>query len=305
MKAGAGNGEPERRHGHHSSADVVELAAAKVNLSLRVFGRRPDGYHELDSLVAFASIGDRLTLELGGPLALETEGPGAADLAAADNLVLRAANAVVKRHPGLKLGTFRLEKHLPISAGLGGGSADAAAALRLLRRANPDLATAIDWPALAATIGADVPVCLLQRAARMTGVGEGVAPLGLFPELWAVLANPRIPLSTAAIFSALNAPPLPAVPRHAPMPPLEDFGAVIGHLEHHPNHLEDTAIRLAPVIAEVRQALAGLEGACLARMTGSGPTCFALFAKAPDAESGAAKLAARHPDWWVTAARLS
>ncbi len=305
MKVSGANDAPECGKGDRSTAEFVEHAAAKVNLSLRVLGRRSDGYHELDSLVAFASVGDRLTLHLAGPLALELVGPGAPDLATADNLVLRAANAVRARYPGLRTGTFRLEKHLPIAAGLGGGSADAAAALRLLRRANPECATDLDWPALAATIGADVTVCMDQQAARMTGVGERVTRFASFPELWAVLANPRIPLSTAAIFSALAAPPLPPKTGNAPMPRLDDISAVIDHLERHPNDLEATAIRIAPVVAEVRAALANLEGARVARMTGSGPTCFALFAEASLADRAAARLSASRTDWWVTAARLS
>lgn len=295
-----------------SHAPLIEAAPAKINLTLTVRGRRPDGYHQLESLVAFAgeSAADSVELVPGGEIGLELAGPSAAALAgeaAHSNLIMKAAAAVSRVAQRPVTGTFRLVKHLPVAAGIGGGSADAAAALRLLRRAIPDLADSIDWAQLAATIGADVPVCLESRASLMWGRGESVATLPALPPVWAVIANPRVPLSTADVFRALSAKALepgevavarPSVPRFSGLTDLIDFVAC------RPNDLEAPARRLCPVIEEMQSLLAGLDGALVARMSGSGPTCFALFATAEAADSGARRITARHPGWWVTAATL-
>jgi 4-diphosphocytidyl-2-C-methyl-D-erythritol kinase len=288
-------------------APLSEPAPAKVNLSLRVLGRRPDGYHELESLVMFAGgrAVDRVTLVPGGPLHFDLCGRGVDALLhdGKPNLVVRAAEAALRACPRLMLGTFRLEKHLPTAAGLGGGSADAAAALRLIRRANPADANAIDWTALAASIGADVPVCLASQASLMAGLGERVTPLpGMLP-VWAVLANPGMPLETRAVFKALDAPPLEVV-QQAPLPDFAGLAELIAGLRDRPNDLEATAERLCPPVAVVREALARLDGALLARMSGSGPTCFALFASAEAAEAGARVLRSAEPRWWIEPAPL-
>ena len=287
-------------------APFAELACAKVNLSLRVHGRRPDGYHELESLVAFAGgcAVDRVTLVPGGPLRLEVGGPGSGSLTDIQaNLIIRAAEAALRLCPSLTLGAFQLEKHLPVAAGLGGGSADAAAALRLIRRANPAEAGSIDWLALAASIGADVPVCMASRVSRMAGIGERIEPFPDLPPVWAVLANPGVALATRDVFQALGAPPLNSV-RPVRARTYDGLPALIVGLRDLPNDLEATAKRLCPVVADVCAALIRLDGSLLARMSGSGPTCFALFATAGAAAAAARSLRSAEPRWWVEAAPL-
>lgn len=284
---------------------LVETARAKINLTLRILGRRPDGYHEVSSLVAFAGIGDRLTLDPGPGLALEVAGAGAGAVSATDNLVLRAAEAARAAGPHLTLGRFRLEKTLPVAAGIGGGSADAAAALRLVQAANAGDCDDLDWKGLAASLGADVPVCLLGSPALMTGIGEKLTPLAPLPPCWIVLANPGVPLSTASVFRALEAPPLGGTSAAGQPTRFASFRGLIEALHAHANDMEPAALRLCPGVAVVGKALAGLSGAAIARMSGSGPTCFALFEKADDAVAGAEALTAAHPGWWIRAAPLS
>ncbi|MGD9802065.1 MAG: 4-(cytidine 5'-diphospho)-2-C-methyl-D-erythritol kinase [Hyphomicrobiaceae bacterium] len=294
-----------------AGASLTEMAPAKINLTLTVCGRRRDGYHQLESLVVFAdsAASDTIDLVVGGPLHLELLGPGAAALAGeaiSSNLVMRAAVAVLQMVPRAETGTFRLQKHLPVAAGIGSGSADAAAALRLMRRANPNLADSIDWASLAATIGADVPVCLANRASLMWGLGERVAPLLELPAVWVVLANPRVPLSTADVFRTLSASSLPfdqeAAETLPTIPRFANLADLITFITRRPNDLEAPAKQLCPIIREVQLRLADLDGALLARMSGSGPTCFALFATANAAHDGARRLAVSRPDWWVQAA---
>jgi len=186
------------------SAPLVESAPAKINLTLRVLGRRSDGYHEIESLVAFADFGDRLRFSPGGALTLAVDGPTAVKAGDIDsNLVLKAAREIAARHDGLTLGAFRLDKRLPVAAGLGGGSADAAAALRLIARANGLTRDDPQLYAAARATGADVPVCLESRACVMTGVGESLLPLAL-PKLPCVLVNPRVAVATKDVFQALG-----------------------------------------------------------------------------------------------------
>jgi 4-diphosphocytidyl-2C-methyl-D-erythritol kinase len=190
---------------------LTEFARPKVNLTLNVLGRRPDGYHELASLVVFASgVADKLTLTRGAPVGVRVSGPFA-EAIAGENLAAAALRRLAEMEPRLVLGAFDLEKVVPVSAGLGGGSSDAAAVLRLVRTANPDLANGVDWPAVAATLGADVPVCFENRAARVSGIGERVRPLANCPRVPAVLVNPmtEVPAAkTAEVFRRLGAPPL-------------------------------------------------------------------------------------------------
>lgn len=288
-----------------SLVPLVERAAAKINLTLRVLGRRTDGYHEIESLVVFASLGDRLSFVPGGDLALRVVGPTApAAGELADNLVLKAAAALAQRVPGIALGQFRLDKRLPVAAGLGGGSADAAAALRLLARANR-LAT--DDPRLyaaAGATGADVPVCLDPRPRMMRGIGEVLsAPLDV-PALQAVLVNPGTPVATRDVFARLRAGPAPqAVARgERAVPSARDV--FLDHVRADTNDLESPAITLAPAIAQVLAALRACPGCELARMSGSGATCFGLFASRRAAAAAAAALHAAHPCWWVRASVL-
>jgi 4-diphosphocytidyl-2-C-methyl-D-erythritol kinase len=283
------------------SADPVENAPAKVNLTLRVLGRRADGYHELESLVVFAACGDRLSFTPGGALALAVDGPSAAQAGeTADNLVLKAARALEARVPGLRLGGFHLEKSLPVAAGLGGGSSDAAAALRLIARANnlkpddPRLTEA------AQATGADVPVCLDPRPRLMRGIGEKLsAPLAL-PRLAAVLVNPGVAVATKHVFAGWShaASPAAAFDLEA-LAHRADLEQLLPLLVAQPNDLEPPAIKLAPVIAEVLTQLRALKGCRLARMSGSGATCFGLFSSAVDASAAAKVLTAKYPHWWV------
>jgi 4-diphosphocytidyl-2-C-methyl-D-erythritol kinase len=284
-----------------SPVSLVEIAPAKVNLTLRVLGRRADGYHEIESLVAFASFGDTLSFSAGDELALTVSGPLAAQAGeGADNLVLKAARALAARIPGIGLGVFALDKRLPVAAGLGGGSADAAAALRLLARAN---GLAIGDPRLyeaARATGADVPVCLDPRARVMRGIGEKLSPPLLLPELPALLVNPGVPLATKAVFAGWT----PAAV--APSPFDIDAAAKIVDRERclqlliaEANDLETAAIALAPVIAELLAALRALPGCRLARMSGSGATCFALFSSTAAATAAAKTMSGKYPHWWV------
>lgn len=270
-------------------ASETEFAPAKVNLCLHVTGQRPDGYHLLDSIVAFAGVGDRVTVSPGQ--GLEIAGPQAAALALSeDNLCLRAARAM---GGGVAV---RLEKVLPVASGIGGGSADAAAVLRAMARMGRPLPA----PEAVLALGADLPACLAGRAARMQGVGEVLAPVDL-PQAWLVLANPGVAVPTPQVFRALarrDTPPLP------PLPPLRDAAGLAAWLAGQRNDLEPAAIALAPVIAEVRAALAAQPGCLLARMSGSGATCFGLFAEEAAAQTAALALSGRQPEWWIAAAPL-
>jgi len=287
----------------------AERAPAKINLTLRVTGRRADGYHELESLVVFAAVGDSLTFTPGRALALTVNGPTAAAAGSIDdNLVLKAARALAERVEGLKLGRFTLTKRLPVAAGVGGGSSDAAAALRLIARANR---IALDDPRLAETArvsGADVPVCLVPRPRVMRGIGEILSgPLAL-PKLPAVLVNPRVAVPTKDVFGALRArleaKRQPASGADFESRPRWKATDLIETLAGEPNDLEAPAIEIAPAIAQVLADLRALKGCKLARMSGSGATCFGLFATAPAAAAAARTLRGKHGEWWVRATKL-
>ena len=291
---------------------LVEDARAKVNLTLRVVGRRVDGYHDLESLVAFADCADHLSLALGPELHLVTTGPLAQACGeTSDNLVFKAAKLLGEQVPELKRGEFVLDKVLPVAAGIGGGSADAAAALRLLARANN---LAVDDPRLievAELTGADVPVCLNSRACVMTGVGETLLPLAL-PVMPCVMVNPRVPVATKDVFGALGlrngellvgaSDVLQAADWPEAGASLEDW---VEALAAGTNDLEAPAMRIQPVIGEVIAALNATNGAWLARMSGSGATCFAIYENTAEAGRAAEKLRLDHPGWWVHAGTLS
>jgi 4-diphosphocytidyl-2-C-methyl-D-erythritol kinase len=283
---------------------LSETARAKINLTLQVLGRRDDSYHEILSLVAFAQAGDMVELEPDAPLDLSVEGPFA-DAVGGDNLILAAAGLAKALKPRAKLGRFRLLKRLPVAAGLGGGSADAAAALRLIARASGGELTDSDCAEIAVELGSDVSVCLESRPALMAGRGEKVSPVSGFPACAVLLANPRVPLATAPVYAALRAELL-AVPASQVEAPNfgGDFEALIGYLLPHSNDLEGPAARLVPEIREVLASLSGLDGARIARLSGSGATCFALFATGAEAKRGAAALSASHPSWWIAPSAL-
>jgi 4-diphosphocytidyl-2-C-methyl-D-erythritol kinase len=294
-------------------APLVAFAGAKVNLTLRVHGRRPDGYHELESLVAFADVGDRLTLQSGPALTLEATGPRASAAGpAADNLVLKAAKALAARVDHLTVGHFHLTKRLPAAAGLGGGSADAAAALRLLARAN---AIAPDDPRLMAAAiatGADVPVCLESQPRIMRGIGENLSARLTLPPLAAVLVNPGVGVATGDVFAALNALPLAGPPHrnddtagaNSPFDAPLTAEACVVLLANDTNALEAPAIGLQPVVADVLAALRRAPACRLARMSGSGATCFGLFDATESARAAAAELRSAYAHWWVKATTL-
>jgi 4-diphosphocytidyl-2-C-methyl-D-erythritol kinase len=288
---------------------LAEPAPAKVNLTLRVIGRRADGYHELESLVAFARVGDRLAFAPGGPLALEVGGAFAAAVGdLADNLVLKAARELARLAPGLTLGRFVLTKDLPVAAGLGGGSADAAAALRLLARTNGLAADDARLAAAARASGADVPVCLDPCARVMRGIGEILsAPLDL-PPLPVVLVNPGVPLATKEVFAAFAraAPrPKPGESFDVTALPVASLDTALAALAGGANDLEGAAMALCPAVADTLKALAATPGCRLARMSGSGATCFALYDSEDAAAAAAQVLARAHGDWWVRATTLS
>ena len=285
------------------SADALaDVAPAKINLTLRVTGRRADGYHELCSIVCFADVGDDLTLAPAAALQLRVAGETAAQSGAvADNLVLKAAHALLREIPDLKVGHFELGKRLQVAAGIGGGSADAAAALRLLSRLNG--IAPVDWRLMRAAraTGADVPVCLDPRPRVMRGIGELLsAPLAL-PKLDAVLVNPRVAAPTAEVFKALKtfSGGDDEAARYLETAETPQRPTLIEALRRSGNDLEAPALSLFPAIGNALAALRSAERCKLARMSGSGATCFGLFEDGAAAAAAAAKLQAAHPAWWV------
>jgi 4-diphosphocytidyl-2-C-methyl-D-erythritol kinase len=284
------------------SAPFSEPAPAKINLTLRILGKRSDGFHDLESLVVFARLADQVTLTLDADLGLDVDGPTAAAAGdVADNLVLRAARGLAARTDGLRLGRFALTKRIPVAAGLGGGSSDAAAALRLIMRINGIARDDRHVMDAARATGADVPVCLDPRPRVMRGIGEVLsAPLDL-PELPAVLVNPGVPVPTKDVFGKLGFAPgeQRSVASEIDAGRLKERGALVDYLKSQPNDLEAPAIALQPVIADVLGELARQNGCLLARMSGSGATCFGLFETEVAAESAGKALSASHPTWWV------
>lgn len=271
---------------------VEAFAPAKVNLTLHVAGQRDDGYHLLDSLVVFAGIGDRLTLEPGPDMALDVCGPFAEGVPTDDrNLIWRAVQAVGWT------GSISLDKHLPHGAGIGGGSSDAAAVLKILQQQGVQIPDAVPL-----SLGADVPVCMVAQAARMQGIGEQVSPIRL-PKLSALLVNPGVEVPTGDVFSSLKSRNNPAMPSQIP-----DFGGPEDcaiWLAEQRNDLEAPACGVAPVIERVLSDLQSSKKALLARMSGSGATCFAIYPDMKAAHFAAYEIGAEHPDWWCFATELS
>jgi 4-diphosphocytidyl-2-C-methyl-D-erythritol kinase len=276
------------------ATEATEFAPAKINLTLHVTGQRADGYHLLDSLVVFVDVGDRVSVTPADLLSLAITGPHAALLPVGDdNLVLRAARLM-----GVEA-AISLEKVLPVSSGIGGGSADAAATLRALARMTgkpmPDHAAVL-------SLGADVPVCIGGKPVRMSGVGETLTPVPPIEGGWLVLANPSVAVSTPAVFRALarkdNAPMPRALPRVRTVADLAAF------LQMNRNDMEAPAVSLVPLISTVKSALSEQPGCLMARMSGSGATCFGLFADGLTASAAARAIQTSRPDWWVAPARI-
>ena len=289
-------------------ADTVTVAAAaKVNLTLHIVGRRDDGFHLLESLIGFTEIVDHITLTASDDISLDVSGPEQKALTDSDdNLVIRAAR-LVKDHVNGKGGAyFALEKHIPVTAGLGGGSADAAAAVQGCETLwNITSTVPIEDAALAAGLGADVPVCRFGRAAWVSGIGERVSPAPSWPDLWMVLVNPRIPVPTAKVFQAFSRQFKKSEIHNGTgptwSPKADEF---IDFLASRENSLTDAALSIAPVIAEVLAVISAAPDCLLARMSGSGPTCFGLFASEADAQTAANTIARGKSEWWVRATRL-
>ena len=292
---------------------LMEEGRAKVNLTLRVVGRRTDGYHDLESVVAFADCADKLTLTPGPELSLQTVGPLATACGElSDNLVLKAARLLGEAVADLKSGTFVLDKLLPVAAGIGGGSADAGAALRLLARLNNLSLDDKRLQKVALKVGADVPVCLVSRACDMMGIGEQLLPLSP-PKMPSVLVNPCVPVATKDVFAALGL-------RHGElrvgvadvMTEASSWPEEGGSLEEWvealaagSNDLEEPAMRIQPAIGKVIAVRNATDGAWLARMSGSGATCFAVYENTAEAQRAADKIRLQRPSWWVHAGTLS
>jgi 4-diphosphocytidyl-2-C-methyl-D-erythritol kinase len=284
---------------------TVQLAPAKVNLALHVTRRREDGYHDLESLVVFADVADELAASPAGADSLAIGGPFARALGAGEtNLVSRAVSAFRARWPdavatGLAL---HLTKNLPVAAGIGGGSADAAAALRLMAGLANRAIPVAELANMAAGLGADVPACLVSTPLIARGVGEVLAPLPEFPALHIVLVNPMIPLATADVFRRLRAHdnyPLPELP--SPLTRPAQLGLWLAETR---NDLQPPAVKLVPVIGDIVAQLAETQGCILARMSGSGATVFGLFGSSGQAHQAAQVMRAANPDHWVAAAPL-
>jgi 4-diphosphocytidyl-2-C-methyl-D-erythritol kinase len=286
-----------------AEAAFTEAAPAKVNLALHVTGRRPDGYHELESLVVFVDVADEVAVHPARADRLRVTGPFAAAAGNSDsNLVMRAVRAFRDRWPdrlppGLEVA---LTKNLPVAAGIGGGSADAAAMLRLLAAIGEGEFPLAELRTLALGLGADVPACLISRACEVRGVGEIVHPLRAFPATHLVLVNPLIPVVTADVFRRLESrenPPMPPLPQPLTRP--AQLGLWLAETR---NDLELAAIALVPAIGELLREMRVLDGCALARMSGSGGTVFGLFGSAAQAHQAAHDMRAKYPHYWVAAA---
>ena len=291
----AGNGDADT-----PPAIISEQAPAKINLYLHVLGRRADGYHLLDGLTAFADVGDRIEVAAAVNLSLTVTGPFASQVPAGDdNLVLRAARALATAARRRACAAIRLDKRLPVAAGIGGGSADAAATLRALAklwRLEQDSAMLAE---LATGLGADVPMCLHGRTCFVAGVGERLDPAPPLPAFCLLLVNPGVPLPTPPVFARREGPFSSAGRFPEALADARGLAALLGERR---NDLTEAAVSLVPEISHVLRELAALPGVHLARMSGSGATCFGLLDDRLSARQAARALAARHPDWWITPA---
>lgn len=290
-------------------------ALAKVNLTLKVHGRRPDGYHELSSVVVFAKdVFDIIRIAPGEPSGLDYTGPFSSELSslAGADTVSRAFNAARRHAPELTLGAVEIEKHIPLASGLGGGSADAAAVLRALQKFNPEASADIDWVPIAAEVGADVAVCLASRAQVMTGIGDRVAPIDSLPPVYAVLIRPDVAgpdNKTKEVFAALNAPSVDAAQlsseRVSAAPPVfQDVHKVADFVCDVGNDLMAPARHVMPALEAPLATLQADPRCLVASLSGAGPTVFGLFQTQEEARLCADRIGAAHPTWWVRATAL-
>ncbi|MEQ8600197.1 MAG: 4-(cytidine 5'-diphospho)-2-C-methyl-D-erythritol kinase [Devosia sp.] len=285
---------------------IVQTAPAKINLALHVTRRREDGYHDLESLIVFADIFDELEATPADEDGLSISGPFSRGLGAGpNNLVLKAIAAFRARWPELSPPGLNLQltKNLPVAAGIGGGSADAAAALRIMAGMAAEPVPVADLADLAATLGADVPACLLSRPLVARGVGEILSPLPDFPQLHVALVNPGVAVATADVFRRLRAHdnyPLPALP--APLTRPAQLGLWLNETR---NDLQPPAVKLVPEIGILIEEMAEIPGCMLSRMSGSGATVFGLFGSEGQAHEAANHIRRRYPDYWAAAAAIS
>jgi len=287
--------------------EISVFAPAKINVFLHVGDKRADGYHDLCSLALFADVGDVVSAAPAETLSLTSKGPFALALAGEgdDNLVLRAAvalqdwaRAADRKVDGARL---TLEKNLPIASGIGGGSSDAAASLKLLNDLWRLHAPSADLARIGATLGADVPVCLAARATLMEGVGERLTPWPQLPPLPAILVNPRVSVMTADVFGELQSRSGSTVPSRAEMRSPRDVAAWLAQTR---NDLQEPASGIAPIILDVLAELSATDGCLLARMSGSGATCFALYETQAQAGAAARAVQQHKSHWWVSATTL-
>jgi 4-diphosphocytidyl-2-C-methyl-D-erythritol kinase len=281
------------------------FAPAKINLYLHVTGQRPDGYHELDSIAIFAPIGDDIFVSPADELTLEIVGPEAHALQGfelSENLVFRAACMLAEKFNVTTGAAITLSKVLPVASGIGGGSADAAATLKALVDFWKLKPSAGELAELALALGADVPVCLKSRPQRMTGIGEKLHETPEIPTASLVLVNPRISQSTPEVFAELRRGKWEASGYSSALPSDLDFYSYVAELKSRANDLELAAIRLTPVIEDVLAAISAQANCRLARMSGSGATCFGLFQRIEEAEAAATKIRRLQPDWWIQTA---
>lgn len=286
------------------AGEISVTAPAKINLSLNVTGRRADGYHLLDSLVVFAEVHDVIRASLANDLTLAIDGPFAHGLERDEgNLVLKAARRLIEKTGTENGAALRLTKNLPVASGIGGGSADAAATLLALDRLWELNMSPAELAETGLSLGADVPVCLFGKPARMRGIGEIIEPLPDMPSAHLLLVNPGVSVSTPAVFQGLKILS-DSGEKLADIPPVPDLTALISVLKKRTNDLAALAISLAPVIGEVLKTISGQDGCLLARMSGSGATCFGLFEDARSAEQAAREISDQNESWWVCPTRI-
>jgi len=287
-----------------AASPLAEAAPAKVNLALHVTGRRGDGYHLIESLAVFTRFGDRLQVSAAEEDGLAVSGRYAAGVPVDGRNLIAMARDALRKAAGSRNAfpvAIALEKNLPVASGIGGGSSDAAATLRLLARIWGLDIDAAELAEIALSLGADVPMCLAAQPLVARGIGENVEPLPAVPSLGLVLVNPGVPVSTPQVFSALRRrdnEPLPALPARI------DFHSLRNWLEATRNDLEAPAREIQPAVADALRALKRAD-AGFARMSGSGATCFGLYETGNVAKRAAAAIRARHPDWFVAATRTT